>query len=148
MRQGTWDALTAERDALKAAWDAGRQRLLERETEIERLKKANELLGTPMAEKIIAKVEKSIETLENVRDQREGYVNDLRAEVARLSANQQHTCEAHKDEVKKGGSCCWCQLVRLQKIVDDWAGLVAAHQPVPPVVEPVVTYSHPGLNGG
>lgn len=34
----------------------------------------------------------------------------LKARVEELEANQQYTCEAHHNEVKKGGACCWCQL--------------------------------------
>lgn len=30
--------------------------------------------------------------------------------AASQQATPQYTCERHKDEVKKGGACCWCQL--------------------------------------
>ena len=38
----------------------------------------------------------------------------LRANVARLAANQPYTCESHKDEANQGGACHWCQLDALK----------------------------------
>lgn len=41
----------------------------------------------------------------------------LKAEIERLLREVQYTCESHAGEVRKGGSCCWCQLARLREAI-------------------------------
>ena len=72
------DALTAERDALKAA-----------------------LESTTRAD-------------DKIQNYAAAEIKLLRANVARLAANQPYTCESHKDEANQGGACHWCQLDALK----------------------------------
>ena len=84
-----------------------------------------------------AEMEKSSRDWNAVReahDRRVSEINDLKTEVARLTDNlkrEMTSVALLKDD-----------MVRLQKILDDWAGLVAAHQPSPSgtEVKPVATY--------
>ena len=39
-----------------------------------------------------------------------GTSRQLERDLAAAQDNRQYTCEAHRDEVKKGGRCVWCDL--------------------------------------
>lgn len=43
----------------------------------------------------------------------------LRTSLTQAERNRQYTCQAHADEVRKGGSCCWCQLAQAQAERDE-----------------------------
>lgn len=45
-------------------------------------------------------------------------IEELEAEVKKLKANQQHTCEWHQNMVKKGGPCVWCDLEKVVKALE------------------------------
>ncbi len=51
------------------------------------------------------------------------------AEIERLRANQQYTCEEHAGEVRKGGRCVWCELRDVRASLsraEEWRGEVVA----------------------
>lgn len=47
-----------------------------------------------------------------------GHIDALTARVAELERERQYTCEQHRDEVRKGERCVWCELAAARGAFD------------------------------